>query len=64
MTINATWAAAQRNIDGQTYFFCSAVCVDRFDADPGALLDTTEPLSTPHPADAPWHDRRAGATRY
>ncbi|MGI8797090.1 MAG: ATP-binding cassette domain-containing protein [Acidimicrobiia bacterium] len=34
MTINAARAAGQRERDGRVHFFCSDICVERFDADP------------------------------
>jgi putative ABC transport system ATP-binding protein len=36
MTINATRAADTRTMEGKTYFFCSDICVERFDATLGA----------------------------
>jgi putative ABC transport system ATP-binding protein len=43
MTINAIRAAAQRDVDGQTYFFCSDICVERFDATPERFVTATSP---------------------
>lgn len=34
MTISASGAAAHRDYDGTRYYFCSAGCAGRFDADP------------------------------
>ena len=36
MTINTVRATGSRERGGATYWFCSDLCVDRFDADPGA----------------------------
>jgi Cu+-exporting ATPase len=35
MTIDEKTAAAQTNYRGTTYYFCSAACKAKFDADPG-----------------------------
>jgi Cu+-exporting ATPase len=35
MTISPATAAASREVGDTTYYFCSAQCVDTFDADPG-----------------------------
>jgi putative ABC transport system ATP-binding protein len=34
MTINAARAAGRRSFDGQTYHFCSDICLERFDGGP------------------------------
>ncbi len=34
MTIDPKIAFAARKHDGQTFYFCSQECVDKFDADP------------------------------
>jgi Cu+-exporting ATPase len=34
MTVNPETAAASREVDGVTYYFCSAHCAATFDADP------------------------------
>jgi P-type Cu+ transporter len=34
MTVNPETAAASREVDGVTYYFCSAYCATTFDADP------------------------------
>ena len=34
MTVNPETAAASREVDGVTYYFCSSHCAATFDADP------------------------------
>jgi len=38
MTINAERAAGERSVTGTTYRFCSDVCLERFDAEPGRYI--------------------------
>ena len=39
MTIDPNTAAAKRDYQGKTYYFCSQNCVDTFDADPQKVLN-------------------------
>ncbi|ATO42385.1 ATPase P [Bifidobacterium asteroides DSM 20089] len=39
MSIDPSTAAAKRDYQGKTYYFCSQNCVDTFDADPQKVLD-------------------------
>lgn len=34
MTIDSDKAAAKREVDGKTYYFCSVVCAGKFDKHP------------------------------
>jgi len=34
MTVNPEKAAASREFEGKTYYFCAAVCKRKFDANP------------------------------
>lgn len=34
MTIDTAKAAAKREVDGKTYYFCSAGCAGKFDKNP------------------------------
>ncbi len=51
MTIDPADAAGHADYKGQTYYFCSTSCLDRFRANPAQFLDA-EAASTPPPARA------------
>jgi putative ABC transport system ATP-binding protein len=40
MTINVQRAAGERSVAGASYLFCSELCLDRFDAEPGRYIRT------------------------
>jgi Cu+-exporting ATPase len=40
MTVEPAKAAAQSNYGGQTYYFCSVGCKQKFDRDPQPYLST------------------------
>jgi Cu+-exporting ATPase len=42
MEVNPASAAAQSEYEGQSFYFCSAECKRRFDADPARYLDATD----------------------
>jgi Cu+-exporting ATPase len=42
MEVNPASAAAQSEWGGQTFYFCSKECKDRFDADPTRFVDETD----------------------
>jgi putative ABC transport system ATP-binding protein len=46
MTINAGRAAGQRTTDAHTYFFCSDICTERFDATPARFTTEVGLLTT------------------
>ena len=42
MEVNPASAEAQSEWGGQTFYFCSAECKERFDRDPAKYLDETD----------------------
>ncbi len=50
MKVDEQSAATRRTHEGTTFYFCSAQCGTKFDANPGAYLDKTEPLHAHKPA--------------
>jgi Cu+-exporting ATPase len=49
MVVEPAKAAATREVDGQTYYFCSEGCVRQFDADPAAYVGRRPEHETPGP---------------
>ena len=39
MTINVERAAGERSVEGRLYMFCSELCLERFDSDPGRFVE-------------------------
>ncbi len=49
MTVDPATAAGKFDYEGQTYYFCSPRCLDRFSADPHAFLNkASQPLVAAH----------------
>ena len=46
MDIDPKTAAGQSNYEGDTYYFCSKQCKDRFDADPERYVSRSERSQT------------------
>ncbi|MDF1499704.1 MAG: heavy metal translocating P-type ATPase [Anaerolineales bacterium] len=46
MTIDPAKAAATRRVKGQTYYFCSDTCVEKFDLDPAIYINPSESNSS------------------
>jgi Cu+-exporting ATPase len=42
MEVNPASAAGQSEHEGQTFYFCSPACKQKFDADPKRYLDTVD----------------------
>jgi Cu+-exporting ATPase len=42
MEVNPASALGQSEHEGQSFYFCSAECKRRFDAEPGRYLDATD----------------------
>ena len=49
MKVDEKSAAATRVHQGNAFYFCSARCADKFDANPGAYLNQAEPAHTHKP---------------
>jgi YHS domain-containing protein len=49
MEIDETEAAATREVDGTTYYFCSQACVEQFDADPAKFIVKASPVTATDP---------------
>lgn len=47
MVVGSEQAAARLEVDGRSYFFCTVGCSQRFQRDPGRLLDPADE-SEPH----------------
>ena len=47
MRIDPTTAVGQRDYQGQTYYFCSASCVAKFDADPARYASSGSAARAP-----------------
>ena len=45
MTVDVATARFRTTHDGRTYYFCSAGCLERFEADPAELRDGGDRLS-------------------
>jgi Cu+-exporting ATPase len=41
MTVDPAKAAAKREVDGKTYYFCSAGCAGKFDKHPARFTTTS-----------------------
>ncbi|WP_435007727.1 heavy metal translocating P-type ATPase [Tundrisphaera lichenicola] len=52
MTIDPAKASGNVDHDGKTYYFCSAVCREKFQADPDRYLDTSQKSDEPAPEGA------------
>ena len=50
MTIDSEKAAAQSSYQGQTYYFCSTQCKQRFDSNPAQYARAT---TSPRPEERP-----------
>ena len=42
MEVNPTSAEAQSEYEGQTFYFCSVACQEKFDAHPELYVDETD----------------------
>lgn len=42
MQIDKEKAAARKEFEGETYYFCSAACYDKFNATPQSYADTAK----------------------
>jgi YHS domain-containing protein len=42
MEVNPASAAAQSEFEGQTFYFCSEACKQKFDASPQRYIDETD----------------------
>jgi Cu+-exporting ATPase len=49
MEIEEGAAAATRNVDGTTYYFCSQRCAEQFDADPAEFIAKVSPVTVTDP---------------
>src|SRR5688572_7069673 len=49
MTVDPAKAAGSSTVDGKTFYFCSAGCKQRFDADPARYLEPAPPPSPSMP---------------
>jgi YHS domain-containing protein len=52
MNVDEKSAKVTRVHEGTSYYFCSAHCGSKFDANPGAYLKKAEPAHSHKPADA------------
>ncbi len=46
MTIDAESAAGKSEYEGETYYFCSSACKDKFDANPAEFVASGEKAET------------------
>ena len=62
MEVDPATAAADREHEGRRYYFCSAGCAEKFQADPSEYLAQTETSKRPAPSPAGHeHPARAAA---
>lgn len=52
MTVTESGAAATRDHNGHTYYFCGASCATKFDANPSSYVDSTGERQTAKPSPA------------
>ncbi len=53
MTVTEAGAAASRDHNGRTYYFCGNSCATKFDANPSSFVDDTGERHAPKPSTAP-----------
>ena len=50
MTVDSAKAAGSSEYEGETYYFCSAGCKSRFDAEPAKFTERNQSIGNRHPA--------------